>query len=60
MKLRLATSDDSHDLARLNAKFNEVHVLPVQLSSRLENPHRVEMPIVVEVEIALSALQVCA
>ena len=60
MKLRLATSDDSHDLARLNAKFNEVHVLPEQLSSRLANPHRVEMPIVVEVEIALSALQVCA
>ena len=59
MKLRLATSDDSHDLARLNAKFNEVYVLPEQLSSRLENPHRVEMPIVVEVEIALSALQVC-
>ena len=60
MKLRLATSDDSHGLARLNAKFNEVYVLPEQLSSRLENPHRVEMPIVVEVEIALSALQVCA
>ena len=60
MKLRLATPDDSHNLARLNAEFNEVHVLPAQLSSRLENPHRVEMPIVVEVEIALSALQVCA
>ena len=50
MKLRLATPDDSHDLARLNAEFNEVHVLPAQLSSRLENPHRVETPIVAEVD----------
>ena len=48
MKLRLATPDDSRDLARLNAEFNEVHVLPAQLSSRLANPHRVETPIVAE------------
>ena len=50
MKLRLATPDDSRDLARLNAEFNEVHVLPAQLSSRLANPHCVETPIVAEVD----------
>ena len=50
MKLRLATPDDNRDLAHLNAEFNEVHVLPAQLSSRLANPHRVETPIVAEVD----------
>ena len=46
MKSRVATLDDTHELARLNAVFNGVQVGPEQLSSRLANPHRVETPIV--------------
>ena len=50
MKSRVATLDDTHELARLNAVFNGVQVGPEQLSSRLANPHRVETPIVAEVD----------
>jgi GNAT superfamily N-acetyltransferase len=49
MKSRVATLDDTYELARLNAVFNGVQVGPEQLSSRLANPHCVETPIVAEV-----------
>ena len=42
--------DDTHEWARLNAIFNGVQVGLEQLSSRLANPHRVETPIVAEVD----------
>ena len=50
IKTRIATVDDAHELARLNAVFNDVHETPEQLTSRLVNPHRVETPIVAEMD----------
>ena len=49
MKTRVATLEDAHGLARLNAAFNDIHEPAQQLRSRLANPHRVETPIVAEV-----------
>ena len=56
MKSRVATLDDIHDLVRLNVLFNGIQVRSGYLSTQLVSPHRVEMPIVVEVDNRLSDL----
>jgi GNAT superfamily N-acetyltransferase len=48
VSIRTATSDDVHELARLNAIFNGVHEAPEQMAARLADPHRVETPIIAE------------
>ena len=50
MESRVATLDDIHDLVRLNTLFNGVQVKSDHLSSQLVNPHRIETPIVAEVD----------
>ena len=50
VKSRMATLDDIHDLVRLNALFNGVRVKFDHLSTQFDYPHRVETPIVVEVD----------
>ena len=50
MKSRIATLDDIHDLVRLNVLFNGVKVRSDYLSTQLVIPHRVETPIVAQVD----------
>ena len=59
MKSRIATLDDIHDLVRLNVLFNGVKVRSDYLSTQLVIPHRVETPIVAEVDNRFSDLLIC-
>ena len=60
MKSRIAILDDIHDLVRLNVLFNGVQVRSDYLSTQLVSLHRVETPIVAEVDNRLSDLLICA
>ncbi len=47
---RVATSADAHHIARLNALFNDVYEAPQDIAIRLDDPRRVETPILAEVD----------
>ncbi len=48
--IRMATSTDTSALARLNAAFNETSDSPEALAARLADPHRVDIPLLAEVD----------
>lgn len=48
--IRIATSTDTSALARLNAAFNETSDSPEALAARLADPHRVDIPLLAEVD----------
>lgn len=47
---RVTTTQDAAELARLNAVFNNVHDPPEAIAARLADLHRVETPILAEVD----------
>lgn len=48
-KTRIATIEDTPELARLNGLFNDIHEKADALAERLRNPQRVETPILAEI-----------
>jgi len=57
----VATSEDAEALARLNGLFNRVFDPPQTLAHRLEDPRRVETPILAEINgcvVGFSAVRV--
>jgi GNAT superfamily N-acetyltransferase len=50
ISIRKAQPEDAHEIARLNRQFNGVETTPAEYAARLENPQRVDIPILAELD----------